>query len=101
MLTSVSDMGPCNLPSLDMLQYRNGLVLNALFDPFHRVWNDLKSSLKSGGLFRTVLEYAMFFNVASGPSGTKAWHFKRQAHGKEFGRLHTASEEEPLLSFAP
>ncbi|CAE7939880.1 unnamed protein product [Symbiodinium sp. KB8] len=82
MLTSVSDMGPCNLPWPDMLQYRNSLVLNALFDPFHRVWNDVKSSLKSSGIFRTVLEYAMFFNVAYGPSGTKVWHFKRQAHDR-------------------
>ena len=98
--TSVSDMGPCNLPSLDMLQYRNGLMLNALFDPFHRVWNDLKSSLKSSGLFRTVLEYAMFFNVGYGPSGTKTWHSRRQALAQEFVRLHTASEE-PFLSFAP
>ena len=98
--TSVSDMGPCNLPSLDMLQYRHGMMVNPLYDPYHRVWNDLKGSLKFSGLFRTVLEYAMFYNVGYGPSGTKAWHQKRAAHAKEFVRLHTAFEE-PFLSFAP
>ena len=84
------------MPSLDMLQYRVGLMLVPLFDPYHRSWNDLKSALRFIGLFRTVLAYSMFFNVGYGPNGTKEWHQKPQTYATEFVRFHTGFEE-PFL----
>ena len=100
LLTSMSDMGPVNLPCLDLCQYHLGLLITCLYDPYHRVWNDIKAGLRKASLFRTMLEFSLFYNVSWGPSGTKRWYEKKKAFAKEFLDLHNA-DDEPFLSYMP
>ena len=65
MLISVSDMGPLNCPRLRPHAVRLKAFLMAFFDPFHRVWNDLKNAMKATGLFKTLLQYSLLYNLVA------------------------------------
>ena len=94
-LISMSDQGPVNLPALDMLVYRNRLVLVALSDPFHRCWNDCKWALRHsyGSLWKTLLQYSLIFNLNYGPASTKKWFLKKQQLATDFMATHTCDSE--------
>ena len=87
-LVSISDQGPNVIASINYLQYhpQNSIMCLALFDPFHRGWNDLKLALKRGvsGLWRTVLELTVVANLNYGPFGSGNWFWKKKAKLQDF-----------------
>ena len=98
----MSDVGPMNLPALDMLTYKAKLMIHAQFDPFHRCWNDLKLAYKHGPgqLWRTMLEYSLVYNINYGPAGTKAWwDRKKQCHQEFF--LQNSPYSSIFLEYLP
>lgn len=81
-LVSMSDQGPNIIGAANYLQYSSSaLMFVALFDPFHRAWNDLKAALKrtSCQAWRCVLELTLVANLNYGPFGSSAWHWKKKA----------------------
>ena len=64
--------------------------------------NDLKLALKQsrGGLFRVLLEYALFFNINYGPCGTKRWMEKKRQEATAFLQQFT-SESDIFYSYLP
>ena len=81
-LVSISDQGPNVIGAVNFLQYSNdALLFVALFDPFHRVWNDLKTAMKrcKAGAWRAVLELALVANINYGPYNSSAWHWRKKA----------------------
>ena len=64
--------------------------------------NDLKLALKQsrGGLFRVLLEYALFFNINYGPCGTKRWMEKKHQEATAFLQQFT-SESDIFYSYLP
>ena len=87
-LVSISDQGPNIVGACACLQYHpeHSLLFLALFDPFHRAWNDLKLSLKrtSCGAWRHVLELTLVCNLNYGPYGSSAWFFKKKSRLVDF-----------------
>ena len=101
-LISVSDQGGINRAGLDFLTHRLHLLAHIAWDPFHRGYNDLKSSLKQakGHLFKAMLAYSLVWNSGYGPAGSKEWFHKKQARAKEL--VSTSSpDEEPFASYLP
>ena len=100
-LVSISDQGGINRAGLDYLVYKMGLGLHCLFDPYHRVWNDVRDSLKKGGdLWKSFLSFSLLWNVNYGPFGSKEWHQKKVARAKDIVSSNSAHCE-PFLSFLP
>ena len=99
-LISISDQGPLNCPGLDYLQFKLGAMVLPLYDPFHRCWNDLKSALKASGLFKTVVQYSLVYNLNYGPNGSKTWFQRKRQYAAEFCAKSSAHQE-PFLSNLP
>ena len=95
LLVSVTDQGRVNLGVLDYIVYHVGLAVLVAFDRQHRTYNDLKSSLRAAGLFKTFLAYAMIFNLNYSPMGSKTWFLKKQGCLKAF-----VEENSPLIPVA-
>eukprot|EP00438_Fugacium_kawagutii_P020973 Skav206113 [mRNA] locus=scaffold3261:44575:49089:+ [translate_table: standard] len=86
-LISISDQGPSNTAALNfMLFSSNAMLMWALWDPFHRAWNDLKLALKRsvGKGWRTVLELTLVCNMNYGPFGSGTWFFKKKSKLQDF-----------------
>ncbi len=86
-LISISDQGPNIIGATNYLQYsENAALFLALFDPFHRAWNDMKAALKRTqcSAWKTVLELTLVANLNYGPFGTSAWHWKKKARLEDF-----------------
>ena len=86
-LLSVSDQGPNNVAALNYLLFSSeALMLWAAWDPFHRVWNDIKLGLKRSSCkaWRNVLEMSLICNLNYGPFGSSAWHYKKKAKLQDF-----------------
>ena len=95
-LISISDQGPTNLAGMIFLMYsKQALMFLAIFDPFHRAWNDLKNAMKrtSWGCWRVVLEMTLVANLNYGPFGTSGWHWKKKARLEEFMATHDCNSE--------
>ena len=100
-LVSISDQGGINRAGLDYLVFKMGLGLHVLFDPYHRVWNDVRDCLKKGGdLWKSFLSFALLWNVNYGPFGSKEWYQKKVARAKDIVASNSAHCE-PFLSFLP
>ena len=100
-LVSISDQGGINRAGLDYLVFKMGLGLHVLFDPYHRVWNDVRECLKKGGdLWKSFLSFALLWNVNYGPFASKEWHQKKVARAKDIVASNSAHCE-PFLSFLP
>ena len=80
LLCSISDQGGINRASLDYCQFKLGMPLLVLYDPFHRCWNDLKETLKKTkkNLFKTLIAFARIWNCNFGPMGSKEWFNKKR-----------------------
>ncbi|CAE6958908.1 unnamed protein product [Symbiodinium sp. CCMP2456] len=102
LLVSVADQGPNNQPAMDLVQYKLGLNILCMLDVFHRAFNDLKTAMRGskGRLFRTMLEFSLFFNVNYGPSGSRAWMQRKIQQTKEFAKTYTPHES-PFLDYLP
>ena len=77
---SVSDQGAVNRSCLHFLSYsRHQAMLGLQWDPFHRCWNDIKTSLKQSAGFpwRMVLSLCIYFNLSYGPFQSGEWHDKK------------------------
>ena len=83
-LVSLSDQGGVNRGALDFCQYMVPIALLIGYDGQHRCYNDLKSSLRQSGLYRTYLACAVVFNLGYGPAGSKTWFARKQRALKEF-----------------
>lgn len=61
-------------------------MLAVQWDPFHRCWNDLKTSLKQalGFPWRMVLSLCIYFNLSYGPYNSGEWFDKKKQMAKEF-----------------
>ena len=100
-LVSLTDQGSLNRAGLDYTMYKLGACILPLYDPYHRVWNDLRDSLKKvSTLFKTFLSFALFFNINYGPAGSKSWFQKKQAKRKEFIERMDAHSN-PFLQYLP
>ena len=92
-LVSISDQGPMNIPALDMISYKLRSHVVPLFDPFHRAWNDMKSSLRKAKLMRTFYGMSVIFNLNYGPGGTGAWmEKKRHVHRQMLAQMEVNSD---------
>ena len=83
-LVSISDQGPSNMAALSYIAYScHALLLHAIFDPYHRAWNDLKMSLRKAKCraWRCVLELTLVANMNYGPFGSSSWYFKKKKQG--------------------
>ena len=93
-LVSISDQGPNIIGAVNYLQYHPefSILFLALFDPFHRAWNDLKLALKrcSYNGWKTVLELTLVCNINYGPFGSSAWFFKKKAKHADFMATESA-----------
>jgi hypothetical protein len=81
---SITDQGAVNLGVLDYAVYHLGLSILVAFDRQHRTYNDLKSSLKFAGLFRSFLSFTLLFNINYAPMGSKQWFERKAAALKNF-----------------
>ena len=76
------------------MQYsQQALLFIALFDPYHRAWNNLKTALKRAkcNAWKTVLELTLVANLNYGPFGSSAWHFKKKAKLEDYLLTRNAS----------
>ena len=89
LLVSITDQGAVNLGVLDYAVYHLGLSILVAFDRQHRTYNDLKSSLKFAGLFRSFLSFTLLFNINYAPMGSKQWFERKAAALKNFLQEHT------------
>eukprot|EP00438_Fugacium_kawagutii_P030972 Skav203548 [mRNA] locus=scaffold3576:25249:29754:+ [translate_table: standard] len=95
-LVSISDQGPNIIGATNYLQFsKNALMMVTLFDPFHRVWNDLKAAFKGAkcSAWRVVLELTLVANLPYGPFGSSAWHYKKLARLEDFISTKNCSDE--------
>ena len=95
-LVSVTDQGPNIIGATNYLQYSpSALMFLALWDPFHRAWNDLKGAMKASksGAWRTVLELTLVANLNYGPFSSSAWHYKKKARLEDFCATRNCSDE--------
>jgi hypothetical protein len=99
-LVSITDQGAVNLGVLDYCVYHLGLCILTAYDRQHRTYNDLKSSLKSAGLYRSFLAYSLLFNLNYAPMGSKAW-FTRKAAALESFITENSPHAQPFLSYMP
>ena len=84
-ITSISDQGPLNMASLNFIQYSKGAHMAVcLWDPFHRAWNDIKTSAKRARCWRTILELTCMFNINYGPFNSSQWWQRKRALLEEF-----------------
>lgn len=86
-LVSISDQGPNIIGATNYLQYsRDALLFLAVFDPYHRAWNDIKTALKASKCtaWKTVLELTLVCNLNYGPFGSSAWFFKKKSRLEDF-----------------
>lgn len=88
-LTSVSDQGGVNRGFLDYILYQVQLLLSVQYDLQHRIWNDLKASLKAAQLFRTFLGYSLFWNLNYAPYPTKAFFQRKKVAAAELATSST------------
>ena len=101
LLHSITGQGSLNRAGLDYIQYKLGLTVLVSFDPYHRVWNDLRECLRrTGTLWKTFLSYALFFNINYGPGGSKAWFDKKVARRKEF-LIHKSPHSSIFQDYLP
>ena len=102
LLISVSDQGPINVAGLDFVQYKLSALVLPMWDSYHRSWNDCKDSLKKskGQLWKTLLQYALFYNVNYGPANTGGWWARKKSKLAEFLERKSWNEE-PFLSYLP
>ena len=85
------------LAALNFTMFSNhSIMLWAIWDPFHRAWNDIKNSLKATGCkaWRVVLELTLVANINYGPFGSSAWFYKKRAKLEQF--LQTNNVNHPL-----
>ena len=56
-------------------------MILCVFDPFHRVWNDIKGAAKRTvcNLWRTILHLCLLLNLSYGPFGSSQFHYKKRA----------------------
>ena len=96
-LVSISDQGPNIVGAVNYLQYhpQHSILFLALFDPFHRAWNDIKLSLKrvSSGAWRHVLELTLVANLNYGPFGSSTWFWKKKSRLADFLATESAFSE--------
>ena len=97
-LVSISDQGGINRGVLDYAQYMLPLALLVGYDGQHRSYNDLKSSMRASGIFRTFLGMAIVFNVGYGPAGTKVWWHRKLAALTKIA-IQRGPHQEPFLSY--
>ena len=84
-IISISDQGPLNVSSLNFLQYSKGAHMAlCLWDPFHRAWNDIKTSAKRAGSWKTILELTCLFNINYGPFNSSQWWQRKRSLLEEF-----------------
>lgn len=86
-LVSISDQGPNVIASVNYLQFSDQAILfHAVYDPYHRAWNDIKNALKrsTAGAWRVVLELTLVANINYGPFGSSTWHFKKKSKLQEY-----------------
>eukprot|EP00438_Fugacium_kawagutii_P035086 Skav205139 [mRNA] locus=scaffold3411:179900:184204:- [translate_table: standard] len=86
-LISLSDQGPSNTAALNFMLFSSQAILMwALWDPYHRAWNDLKLALRrcKGRGWRTVLELTLVCNINYGPFGSGTWFFKKKSKLQDF-----------------
>lgn len=94
-LVSISDQGPNIIGAANYLQYSsNAPMFLAVFDPYHRAWNDLKTALKRSKCtgWKTVLELTLVCNLNYGPFNSSTWHYKKKARLEEFVTTRSASD---------
>lgn len=97
LLLSINDQGPNNVAALNFCMFSNhAIMLWALWDPFHRAWNDIKNCLKGTDCkaWRVVLELTLVANINYGPFGSSAWFYKKRARLEQF--LQTSNVNHPL-----
>jgi hypothetical protein len=86
-LVSTSDQGPNNVAALNFCMFSNQTLLFwSTWDPFHRCWNDIKSSFKKSlaPAWRCVLEMALVCNLNYGPFGSSTWFYKKRTKMEHF-----------------
>ena len=91
-LVSVSDQGPNNTAAMNYVMFsNNSLMVWALWDCYHRTWNDLKASFKKGACraWKVILEVTLLCNMSYGPYGTGQWHYKKQSYLQQFLETHS------------
>ena len=85
------DEGSIGLPCVNFLDLYLKLRGSSTEDVWHRLFNDMRGGLQEVGLWTTVCERCVVFNVTSGPYGSQSWfHTLRQA-GEEYFTHRTAS----------
>ena len=95
-LISMSDQGPSNTSCLNFISFsRSALMVWAMWDPYHRAWNDLKLSLKraKAKAWRCVLHMACVANLAFGPFQSGSFYFKKRAKREEFLATYSVNSE--------
>ena len=81
-LVSLSDQGPNNTSALNYISMGpHALMLWPIWDPYHRVWNDVKLGLKRSAMkgWKAVLEFTLLANLNYGPFGSGSWYFKKRS----------------------
>ena len=75
MCVNVLDQGGSGMSCVQYLIQRLGLSMLAVWDPFHRTWNDARLALRKckAPLWKSVLEWTVVFNVAYGPFNSGSW----------------------------
>ena len=94
-VVSISDQGPLNMSTLNYMVYGGQHMAFALWDPFHRTWNDIKSAMKRSiaGAWRCILELCILFNSNYGPFNTSQWYYQKRCLLDDF--MKTVTLESP------
>ena len=93
-LVSISDQGPNITGASNFLQFSKGALLyHSVWDPFHRVWNDLKLAMKrsKASAWRVVLELTLVANLNYGPFNSSTWHWRKKAQLENFMAVNDIS----------
>jgi hypothetical protein len=81
--------------ALHFLQFKKGMNIVGLRDPFHRAWNDMGLALRKAGAWPSYLNSLFVFNISYGPWQNAAFFRDLQNSAADIGQLLDA--DDPLL----
>ena len=80
-LSHMIDQGSIGVAAVHHMMVSMHTMSIALYDYYHRVWNDIKNAARSskGFFYAILLKYSLVFNLNYGPFGKGGWFSDKQA----------------------
>ena len=69
-LTWASDQESSNLSAVHWAMHKGQLCIDAVYDPGHGAWNDVKACARGAGLYAELLSFLFVANIQHGPWGS-------------------------------